>query len=173
MDTRCTASPCSCSLATMVRARCVFPVPGRPVSSRELPARQFFFGGARFNLVCGRGQIGLRGSKWFVAVQIGWCEGSDWFVRVRIGLWGFRLVCRVLWQVLPQNRSRQIHSMQPTFRTCKRSIFLRAPTNPRRAWAWLETSLARRIKAPHLRTAEALQTHMHPRRDSKHKKTAH
>ena len=78
---------------------------------------------ARFNLVCGRGQIGLWGSKWFVAVQIGWCEGSDWFVRVRIGLWGFRLVCRVLWQVLPQNRSRQIHSTQPTFRTCKRSIF--------------------------------------------------
>ena len=31
----------SCSLATIVRARCVFPVPGRPVSSRELPARQW------------------------------------------------------------------------------------------------------------------------------------
>ena len=29
------------SLATMVRARYVFPVPGRPVSSRELPARQW------------------------------------------------------------------------------------------------------------------------------------
>ena len=32
-----TALPCSRSVATMVRTRCVFLVPGRPVSSRELP----------------------------------------------------------------------------------------------------------------------------------------
>ena len=44
LDTRCTASPCSRSLGTVARARCVFPVPGRPVSSRELPARQWLIG---------------------------------------------------------------------------------------------------------------------------------
>ena len=37
----------------MVRARCVFPVPGRPVSSRELPARQWLIGSSTpFHLRC-------------------------------------------------------------------------------------------------------------------------
>ena len=54
LDTRCTASPCSHSLATMVRARCVFPVPGRPVSSRELPGVMFGFklGAVQHALTC-------------------------------------------------------------------------------------------------------------------------
>ena len=39
LDTRCTASPCSRSLTTIVRARCVFPVRGRP-----WPARQWLIG---------------------------------------------------------------------------------------------------------------------------------
>ena len=72
-ETRCTASPCSRSLATMVRARCVFPVPGRPVSSRELPARQWFTGSSTpFHLRCLGRSASMRGalllpSKGFVS----------------------------------------------------------------------------------------------------------
>ena len=43
------ASPCSRSRATILRARYVFPAPGRPVSNRELPAAQ-----------CSRGSSSLR-----------------------------------------------------------------------------------------------------------------
>ena len=42
----------------MVRARYVFPVPGRPVSSRELPARQWF------HLRCLGRSASMRGARW-------------------------------------------------------------------------------------------------------------
>ena len=57
------ASPCSRSLATMVRARCVFPVPGRAVSSRELPARQWLIGSSTpFHLRCLGRSASMRGA---------------------------------------------------------------------------------------------------------------
>ena len=43
---RCTTSPRSRSLVTMVRARCVLPVPGSPVSRSDRPARQCATGSA-------------------------------------------------------------------------------------------------------------------------------
>ena len=63
LDTRRTASPCSRSVATMVRARCVFPVPGRPVSSKELPARQWPTGSSTpFHLRCLGRSASMRGA---------------------------------------------------------------------------------------------------------------
>ena len=58
------ALACSRSLATMVRARCVFPVPGRPVSSRELPARQWLIGSSTpFHLRCLGRSASMRGAR--------------------------------------------------------------------------------------------------------------
>ena len=95
------------------------------------------------------------------------CEGSDWFVGVQIGLSG--LVAGFAPEPLETN---PFHAANAQNLQALHFFASANKSTPRLGARWLETSLARRIKAPHLRTAEALQTHMHPRRDSKHKKTA-